>query len=185
MKTFLHSPVILFTLLAAISGCDAPADPAAAPTNAGKVDDGKTTTPVTPAALPKAGGAPKVLEDSSTRLARRLAEKFDALWDKHPTDGTASLRFLLRLDGKPFGGKLNILSDFRLVVRGANRGATHSPQQERPLRLHSARRRNLRRADRERGVRDLESEWGRGDRRSGAAVRGRSGYVELVADGIC
>ena len=126
MKTFLHSPVILFTLLAAISGCDAAADPAAAPTNAGKVDDGKTTTPVTSAALPKAGGAPKVLEDSSTRLARRLAEKFDALWDKHPTDGTASLRLLLRLDGKPFGGKLNILSDFRLVVRGANRGATHS-----------------------------------------------------------
>ena len=123
MKPFSQSVLISCLLLAGVSGCDAPADPsapAAAPADAGKVDNAKTMPPAT-SVVP-----PRPVEDSSTRIARRLAEKFDALWDKYPSDGTASLRFLLRVDGKPFGGKLNILSDFRLVVRGANRGATHS-----------------------------------------------------------
>jgi hypothetical protein len=59
-------------------------------------------------------------------MARRLAAKFDALWEVKPEAGHANLRFLLRVDGEPLAGKLDVVTDFRVEIRAAKRGQIHS-----------------------------------------------------------
>jgi hypothetical protein len=121
MKRATRSFVTLCVVsLVAVLGCDDGPTSAAPP-----VDVAKAETPVTPTGI-TGSVTRKIPEDSGTRMARRLAEKSDALWDKKPEAGMANLRFLLKVEGKPLAGKLDIVTDFRVVINAANRGGTHS-----------------------------------------------------------
>ncbi len=81
--------------------------------------------------IPSAVAAQQTETDIERRMAQRMAERMDTVWDQEPEDGMANIRFLITRGDVPFSGKVSIYTEFsfRAVQHGGQSTQGFNPNE--------------------------------------------------------